>query len=125
MHAYRDCADTPVGFDLFLVTYFKAVGNRYATRQIEVWPLSKEAIWAGNANFPRPFLFGWKEIDLGKLKVTMDDALRMAEANGGKAARQAANNNCSITITLVPNVDDGNWHVYYDSTTFQFSVSPY
>ncbi len=125
IYTSRDCADTPVGFDRFSITYFKSVGDRYATRQIEVWPLSKEADWAGDADFPRPFPFGWKSIDLGKLKVTADDALRMAEANGGKAARQAANNNCRITVTLRPNTDGDNWQVHYYSTTFQFSVYPY
>jgi hypothetical protein len=45
--ASRDCADTPVGFDLFSITYFKSVEGRYATRQMDLRLLSKEADWAG------------------------------------------------------------------------------
>ena len=125
MYAHTECANTPIGFDIFSITYFKLVGNRYATRQIDILPLAKEADWAGGADFPRPFPFGWKSVNLEKLKVTANDVLQQSEANGGKAARLAANNVCSITITLRPNTDGDSWQVHYYSTTFQFSVYPY
>jgi hypothetical protein len=113
INSSRDCADNPVGFDAFSITYFKTDGERYATREIVVKPLAKEIDWAGNMDFPRPFLFSWKSIDLEKLKVTTDDALQLAEANGGKAARQAVNNDCNILVALAPNADDTDLGVYY------------
>jgi hypothetical protein len=129
INSSRDCADIPIGFDHFSITYFKTVGERYVTREMDVWPLAKEADWAGNMDFPRPVLMGWKSINLGKLKVTADDALQMAEANGGKAARQAVSNDCSISVALAPNADDADWGVYYfrggSVTLFHFSIYPY
>jgi len=128
INASRDCADTPLGFDNFAITYFKIVGDRYTTREMHVRALAKEADWAGNMDFPRPFPLGWASIDLEKLKVTADDALQIAEANGGKAARQRVNNACTIAVALAPNADDVNWGVYYfggAATLFHFSIYPY
>ena len=91
--------------------------------------MKKEADWAESAGYPRPFPFGWKSIDLGKLKVTADMAFQMAEANDGKAARQSDQNNCIISILLSPNADYPNWGVYYYSvdsrTIFALRLDPY
>ena len=96
----RNCADNPVGFDDLRITYFKTDGDQYTTQEIDVYPLAKGAEWGGNASFPRPFLSGWKSVDLEKMKVTADDALQMAEANGGEKARLAAKNQCKILESL-------------------------
>jgi hypothetical protein len=129
INASRDCADNPIGFDNFIITFFKTVGERYSTRQMEVWPLAKEADWEGGADFPRPFPFGWKSIELGRLKVSVDEVLQLAEAGGGKTVRQAVNNACSISIRLSPNADYDNWDVIYigngTTTLFHFSIYPY
>lgn len=119
----RDCADTPVGFDWFSITYFKAEGDQYVTRIVNVWSLRKEAAWAEGYD-PRPFLFGWKSIDMKELKITADDALQIAEANGGQAFRQSVNNNCGISVRLMPNVEGKDWSVDYDGY-FIVNVDPY
>jgi len=125
----RNCSDHPIGFDDFAITYFKTYGDRYSTQLMEIDPLANEAAWAGNANFPRSFPFGWKSIEMDKLKLTTDQALQMAEANGGKTARQVVNNACSISIALAPNADDAVWGVNYINdksvTLFHFNISPY
>ena len=127
--SYRYCADNPKGFDNLSITYFKTKENRYDTRIMDVWPLAKDADWAGNMEFPRPFPFGWKSIDLEKIKVSTDNALQVAEANGGKAIRQAANNDCSILVILSPNVFGSAWAVQYVrggyANLFRISIDPY
>ena len=125
----KDCGDNPIGFDYANFTYFKTNGEQYAAREMDVYPLKKETDWGGNTDFPRPFLFGWKSVDLEKLKVTADDVLQMAEANGGKEARLAEKNSCYISVILSPNTDHENWGVsYYGShsaTLFQMVIDPY
>jgi hypothetical protein len=129
LSASRNCADTPIGFDRYWIIYFKTVAERYTTREMDIYPLQKEAVWAGNIDFPRPFPFGWKSVDLKKLKITADDALQRAETNGGMIARQAVNNACNIFIGLTPNADNGNWSVSYfgdnATTLFHFSIYAY
>jgi hypothetical protein len=129
LHFDRDCADNPTGFDYVNMTFFKTDGDQYSAREIDVYPLAKEADWGGDTHFPRPFLFGWKSIDLEKLKVTADDALQMAETNGGKEARLAEKNSCYILVMLSPNTDHENWGVYYygdhSATLFAMTINPY
>jgi hypothetical protein len=125
----KGCSDNPIGFDAAQITYFKTDGNEYIAREMDVYPLAKEADWGGDTHFPRPFLLGWKSIDLELLKVTADDALQIAEANGGKAARLLAKNKCNILVILSPNTDYENWDVYYygDSaaTIFEINIDSY
>ena len=125
----RDCADNPIGFDDFRMTYFKTAEEQYTVREMKISPLSKSADWGGNTYFRRPFLFGWKGIDLKKLKVTADDALQIAEVNGGKAARLAVNNKCYILEALSFNLDKNGWNILYSDNNFnhlfQMSIDPY
>ena len=125
----RDCADNPIGFDYANITYFKTDGDQYSAREIDVYPLAKEADWGGDTHFPRPFLLGWKSIDLEKLKVTADDAVQMAETNGGREARLAEKNSCYISVILSPNTDHENWGIYYygnhSAILFAITIDPY
>lgn len=125
----RDCADNPTGFDYAKIVYFKTDRNQYTAREVDVYPLAKEADWGGDTHFPRPFLFGWKSIDLEQLNITAEDALQIADSNGGRAARLAAKNKCYILVILSPNTDHENWDVYYygasAATLFELRIDPY
>jgi len=124
----KDCNDNPVGFDDAQITYFKTEGEQYTTREVDIYPLSKEVDWGGgDTHFPRPF-FGWKSIDLEKLQVSADDALQIAETNGGKQARLAVKNECKILVVVAPNINHDSWDVGYYSgatTLFEMLVDPY
>jgi hypothetical protein len=91
--------------------------------------LAKEVDWGkGNTRFPRP-LFGWKSIDIKRLKVTAEGALQVAEMNGGKDARLAVGNKCRISLLLPSNISNGDWDVFYNTdgtrTIFQVIINPY
>ncbi|MCE9646907.1 MAG: hypothetical protein K8S20_12980 [Chloroflexi bacterium] len=58
--------------------------------------------------FPRPIL-GWNQIDLRKLTVKYEDALKLAEDNGGKDVRLHFNNQCQISLILRDNWDVTYW----------------
>lgn len=127
VHSFRDCSDDPVGFDNFSITYFKIDGERYIARAIEVWPLSKEADMGVDMSFPRPFPIGWSSwpsLDLKGLKVTSDEALQIAEAQGGKTFRGTVNNECGISASL-----RDSWYIRYgrsgSGSSFQISIDLY
>jgi hypothetical protein len=62
-------------------------------------------------------------IDLSKSKITMQDALQIAEKNGGTKARSGVNNNCSILADFDVNgaYKDG-WLINYFTTSADNSV---
>jgi len=128
MSFYGNCRYDPVGFDLFQVTYFRDIGSQnYTTREIDIFPLYGGAATGGGTNFPRP-LFGWKSLELDKLKITVDDALRLAEENGGKESRLAFKNKCDISVFITSHGQ--SWKVlYYEDTNgkriFEANIDPY
>lgn len=54
-------------------------------------------------------------LDLANIKISAEEALRIAELNGGKDARLSAQNQCAIDIEINANSDNGNWVVTYGS----------
>jgi hypothetical protein len=55
-------------------------------------------------------------IDISRLKVTADDALRIAERNGGSAARAEADNRCNIYVTML------GWRGHYWEVEYAFGA---
>ena len=121
-----DCRYDPVGFDVVRMIYFKAIGMRqYTAHKIDLYPLSGRINWGGGTNYPRSLFNPWRAMDLKRYKVAADDALRLAEENGGRDARLAAKNACRIHLIL----GDSGWTVDYQGRSlqvlFEMTVSPY
>lgn len=118
MQFNRECQDNLSGFDSAEFTFYRTIKvNKeqvYTARGIGIYPLFNLVSWGGNTNFHHPLIFGWESIDLKKLDVTADDALQIAEQNGGQNARSAVNNNCNIFLTASPN----DWYVLYSGEAF-------
>jgi hypothetical protein len=110
------CHENHSGFDFASITYFKATdvnGKRvYTTRLIEIDPYYGLISWGSGATYPRPILRRWEGIDLVESKVAADDALRIAEENGGKEARLQVENQCGIMISS-SRYDNENWQLKY------------
>jgi hypothetical protein len=126
-----NCANSSSGFDNAYLTYFKAVGKYYTTREIYISISEEKAVWAGEANFPRPFLFDWNDAASGKIKVDANEAFQIAEKNGGLAARQSVKNNCHFNMITSPNAgyQYENWQVEYrgkyEEPLFKIIINPY
>jgi len=131
MYFYTDCSDKLNGFAIGDFIYFKPVYTPwtigYTAREIIIHPLVNSVSWGGNTVYPRPFL-GWKEIDLKNLTVTADDALRIAEENGGREARLDVDNECDISLSIGFNTKNG-WSVNYMQRDgvprFEIDIDPY
>jgi hypothetical protein len=113
----RTCEDNPVGLSFATITYYKEIevnGRRmYTTRLIEIHPIYAWVRWGSGATYPQPFLRRWNSVDLSEAKITADNALRIAEDNGGKEVRLQAENKCAILISSPQNDDNQNWYLSY------------
>jgi hypothetical protein len=123
----RDCVENPRGFYDFEIIYFQDskiefLNRQYPVRRVEVMPRDGLVRW-GEDTFSDAILPGWEKANLNDFQVTADNALLIAESNGGSAARQQHNNECRIWIRLnnVPHAvgyTNNNWLIDYDSTDF-------
>ena len=131
MYFEKECGDNPKGFDSGSIIYFKAYNNgeitdylHYQTETIAIYPLFKNVVLGGDY-IPRP-LFGWTSISLNSLKVTADNALQIAEENGGREARLKVKNVCNIAIFTSPNLyGKNNWEVRYSPASFDIYIDSY
>ncbi len=125
------CQDNPDGFESGDIHFFKADGESdYTTREVLITPQYGDVSWGGGglgSDFSRPSS-GWKSIDVSRLKITADDALKIADDNGGKSFRSAKENQCRIAMILQLESDAG-WGVIYvgydGSSNFNIEIDPY
>jgi hypothetical protein len=61
-------------------------------------------------------------LDLGRIQVTAEQALQIAEQHGGEAARLAAGNDCQIRVIVVGGLWDGDWRVYYEFNASSLAI---
>jgi len=125
----RDCHNDFGGFDSFIIIYYKVIKvnsqNEYTTREIDIYPLAKQVTWGSGSNYPRPFLHDWNSADLNNFKVTADEALQIAEDNGGEKARLREKDSCIILVSSPYNNNDA-WSVRYTiRDSFEVIVDPY
>jgi hypothetical protein len=122
------CQDNPSGLPGGDFQYFKASlenGKMINTwREMEINPEYLNVAWGGDAKFAHPPL-GLKSIDLTQLKVTAEDAIKIAEAHGGRESRMKVQNQCYIHLFLMPERFKG-WKVDYGySAGFEIQINPY
>ncbi|MFT3891640.1 MAG: PepSY domain-containing protein [Anaerolineales bacterium] len=126
----RRCQDNPRGFEGADFTFYK--NNKrggYTVHEMDLYPGDSGVSWGGSDNWSRP-LFGWTSINLQRLKITADDALQIAEENGGTEFRVKTSNMCDIQLVIKPNPDgDNDWIVGYyannGSEHFEIQINPY
>ena len=132
MYFYADCQEPMKGFSIGDFVYFKSIstqeGEKYTVREVLIRPLYGDVGWGGGTSYPRP-LFGWKRISLEQIEISADDALKIAEENGGTEARLAVNNECTIFLTYNPNTSTNAWNLtirhHDDRTIFEISIDPF
>jgi hypothetical protein len=124
---HRECAGNLIGFDSARIAYFNPDRGENPTMgehtAIEVNLASKMITWGENQSFESDSLFGWQSFDPAQIKITAEDALRIADEHGGKEARRALENQCTIWVDLYTNKN--LWEVTYIGSTFEVAVDPY
>ena len=126
----RGCENNLDGFDMARVVYFKSIEvdgeEMYTVRDVFITPLLRKITWGKTWNYHPTHK--WKEIIFEGLQVTADDALLLAENNGGKDIRLRMNNKCNISVDLAPDGTYSGWRITYIDenarTVFAMSVDP-
>lgn len=126
------CHDNPNGFELAEIAYFKTipydvVRKEYTVHAFQIAPQYGYVITSGGANFPQPLFEKWKSVNLNNLKVPAEDALKIADENGGRSARLSLQNQCTINMRLSGNA---GWNVFIyandtGSSIFRMEVDAY
>src|SRR5574341_496161 len=130
MYFGTPCHDNLSGFELGKYYYFKTIFHKngqvdYAGRGFLITPQYGDVEWGTGPNYPHPIL-GWKSVNLNKVKITAEEALTIAEQNGGKEARLYVKNECNITAQLSGN---SGWRIFVyrndtGSSIFRLEIDP-
>ncbi len=108
------CHDDLKGLGFAEIAYFKTIPvdilqKDYTVRAFQIVPQYGYVVSSGGATFPQPLFDRWENVNLNKLRILAEDALKIAEENGGQAARLSVQNQCTIHMRLS---GDAGWKVF-------------
>lgn len=109
-----DCDKASAGFEYATFVFYQLIFRqgelRYNARALEISPHYERVSWGGDSTFYRPIL-GAYVIDRDKLRISADDVIKIAEANGGEVLRQSIQDKCNVQLYF-----SGDWEVDYVGT---------
>jgi hypothetical protein len=110
------CDDVNKGFQNGRFEYFKVVGagreKSRITRSMDIDPRGN-FVNAWESEY-RPNVMDWIPIDLAQLQISVDNALQIAEVNGGQKQRSLVENSCEISLAYSPDTSiSGDWEIFY------------
>lgn len=129
--AAGECSNHFSGFDDFGITYYKTINTgwdmTYTARHIDLMPYQGVAEWEGNGDFSTPFIFGWINIELTRFKITAEQAVQIADKNGGKATRLNRGSNCKVYVgtDLAHRDTEGDWIIDYGGIAPSYAINPF
>jgi len=107
------CAQVEFGNQMMSFQLFRLYdeGNTQirVVHTISVIPLQNKIHWSSLIRSPADEVWGILNID--EIVISANDALAIAEANGGQENRQALNNNCDISTVIGPELSYRAWRV--------------
>jgi hypothetical protein len=120
-----DCYEVSSGFQNSGFKYFKSV-HRGDTRSRLEWRLyispNENVVSITQVEYI-PERVSWESIDLSQVKITADDALRIAEKNGGSKVRDDLSDNCAILASFEAGGKYKDWLVTYFSNGSWFDIN--
>jgi hypothetical protein len=125
------CTEVDNGFQNAHFRYYQNMNLKNVAfrleRSIQIDPRSNSVYLLEFEYSPR--LVEWGSIDLTRFQFSADDALAIAERNGGQQYRVSAENNCDIDVLLTPDSPgyhgwDVRYFNYTDGTIFQVQIDP-
>lgn len=129
-----DCNRNLGRFSRFKIIYYhqkiESGASSYTARYISLSPSIGLAEWGGDGKFESLALFAWKKIEFSNFKITADDAVQIAEENGGKVMRENMKNDCAISVSIRENPRRFyayDWYVeyYHRDKPFSIFVNPF
>ncbi|MFZ1476045.1 MAG: hypothetical protein WBV59_00265 [Anaerolineae bacterium] len=110
------CADVAFGPQHLTIELYREYprdegGMRLVQHSVLISPRRNQVGWTENELWP--VLGRQPSLDLTRIKVPVEQALRIAEAQGGQAARETAQNQCLIYLLLTASRAQNGWEVTY------------
>jgi len=121
-----ECNKYSQGFANGYFTFFQTLWSNgsifYIVRSMNISQQFNTLSWGGDTTYAHP-IFGWKGYDLSKMKITAEDALNIAEQQGGEKFRLTYSNQCGIFVSL----GDSGWRIIYSRPSYSFiiDIDPY
>ena len=127
-----DCANVDRGtYTDAQFRFFKIIHTRQEESKIErnilILPLKRLVSWDDQEWYPK--VTDWTPLNLAQFKISAEEALQIAEKNGGSEARGAVENACTIT-TAAGLVRLKGWNTFYTpsdnnlKTLFDVDIDP-
>lgn len=108
-----DCTDTTSGPQLAGLEFFRVVKIRERDSRLErfitVLPRQDSVQWWESEYYPERA--HWKPIEITQIQVPVEEALRIADDNGGGLTRIGMNDQCVIHASL--HQGDSEWQISY------------
>lgn len=132
MHFKTTCHDNPKGFEFAEIAYFITTSHNllessHVGRAFQIVPQYGYVVYSEGTEFPQSPFDKWESLNSNKLQISAEDALKAADENGGRTARLAVQNQCTIRASLSGNTA---WNIVISandsgSTIFRIAVDPY
>lgn len=128
---YTECQHIDQGAQKSVFEFYKITPSLFSRRGYEetitIEPASR-SIWLKREGLHSRMIYK-SSMDLAQLKVSADDAFRIAEENGGYETRMGVGNNCSVSAVLAPDGVAQNWIINYfnkdDAHLFDITIDQY
>lgn len=122
------CENAPLGPQFVSFKFFKIVHTREEdsrlVHNIYIHPRQNLVEWGDAEYFPQ--VEQWSYLDLMKIEIPAEQALRIAESQGGQQARLTVEKDkCWILGELVAGIRNNNWEISYlsgQTTVFEINI---
>ncbi len=118
-----DCEDISYGPQEAFLSIVKYIVHNAdevrVKRSIVIEPYRERISWFEEG---REVLFSYPTFDYANIKISAEEALEIAEINGGKEFRPAQDEQCTIAISISASHFDNGWEVRYIGTGMSYEV---
>ena len=110
-----NCDQANIGAQKLYISLYKTVSSKEGgyrlIRDIDFYPSVGLITWSEYAK--SPVREKWRSINEIRPEVPVEAAMKIAETNGGREARLAFGNKCTIYILLLPTLRGDYWNISY------------
>lgn len=115
-----NCEDFQYGFQGSSFDVVKYVTpNTRVERSIWVYPFEDHIAWEEIAYENE---YSYESFELSHLNISPEEAIKIAENQGGSEFRVSEENNCRIGLRIIAGIRDGNWQVTYDAGEAEYVI---
>jgi len=130
MYFKLDCKEIDIGLQQAGFTFFRTEHTRERNsrliRYINIAPKENRVYFSETEYYPE--LEQWQFIDLNQMKISAEDALKIAENAGGSKIRTDTGNNCHITELFDSQGKYNGWVLWYSTdkgSIFVIDIDPF